>query len=154
MVLKSEKEKKFHLQFQFSTFPFTIFPSFLLNFQPFTLFSSPLFSRKVGRNFPVRSLSGALYPLPSPSACYATATGVMKLQANRKFCYTLTHYRKVDVNHHHHSAIYLLDGSFSSIQGAALHVFLIVHYSCNQDVRCSVRSCNRMGRIHLCRLPC
>ena len=56
-------------RFQFSTFPFTIynFPSFLLNFLPFSLYSLPLFSRYVSKNFPVRSLLGAISPpLPPP----------------------------------------------------------------------------------------
>ena len=76
--IKSEKQKKkkkknvltlflfhnfFYFHFQFSTFPLSIF---LLNFHPFSLFSLPLFSRYVSKNFPVRSLWGAFCPLPLP----------------------------------------------------------------------------------------
>ena len=45
-------------------FPFTIFLLFFSIFHPLSLFSLPLFSRYVSKNFPVRSLWGALCPLP------------------------------------------------------------------------------------------
>ena len=71
-----EKGKKILSSFcNFSTFLFSIFhlpfynfPSFLLNFHTFSLFSLPLFSRYVSKNFPVRSLGGggALCPCLSP----------------------------------------------------------------------------------------
>ena len=54
-----------YFHFQFSTFPFYNFPSFLLNFHSFYHFSLSLFSRYVIKNFPVRSLWGALCP-PAP----------------------------------------------------------------------------------------
>ena len=50
------------------------FPSFLLNFHPFSIFSLSLFSRYVSKNFPVRSLGGTL-----PAACYATADVLKKV---------------------------------------------------------------------------
>ena len=66
---KAKKKKGPHLFFW--RFPASIsnFPPFLLNFHPFSLFSLPLFSRYVSKNFPVRSLWGSL----CPPACYATA---------------------------------------------------------------------------------
>ena len=87
---KAKTKKKVLSSFcNFSTFlfpifhlPFYNFSSFLLNFHPFSLFSLPLFSRYVSKNFPVRSLP--------PPACYATGidrllkfwnnSGVMILQ--------------------------------------------------------------------------
>ena len=73
---KSEKKKKKkspHLFFLI-TFPTSIsnFPPSLLQFSffssqffaPFQFFSLPFFSRYVRKNFPVRSLWGALCPLP------------------------------------------------------------------------------------------
>ena len=62
---KKKKKKGPHLFFW--RFPASIsnFPPFLLNFHPFSLFSLPLFSRYVSKNFPVRSLWGALCP-PCP----------------------------------------------------------------------------------------
>ena len=71
---KKKKKKKgplsfcnvFHLPFSIFNLPFYNFPSFLLNFHPFSLFSLPLFSRYVSKNFPVRSLWGGTLPPPPP----------------------------------------------------------------------------------------
>ena len=71
---KTNKQKKkgphlflklFLLSFPIFHLPFYNFPSFLLNFHPFSLFSLPLFSRYTSKNFPARSLWGALCP-PAP----------------------------------------------------------------------------------------
>ena len=61
---KKKKKKGPHLFLE--RFPASIsnFPPFLTNFHPFSLFSLPLFSRYVSKNFPVRSLWGALCPPP------------------------------------------------------------------------------------------
>ena len=61
---KQKKKKKKKSSTLFITFPTTIFnfPSFLLNFHPFSLFSWPFFPRYVSKNFPIRSLWGALCP--------------------------------------------------------------------------------------------
>ena len=56
-----------YVPFLFSTFPFTIFLLFFSIYTPFSLFPCLLFSRHVSKNFPVRSLWGALCPLPPPS---------------------------------------------------------------------------------------
>ena len=60
--MKSKKGPHLFLE----RFPASIsnFPPFLINFHPFSIFSLPLFSRYVIKNFPVRSLWGALCPLP------------------------------------------------------------------------------------------
>ena len=64
---KKKKEKKSpHLVLE--RFPASIsnFPPFLINFHPFSIFSLPIFSRYVIKNFPLRSLGGHSAPLPPP----------------------------------------------------------------------------------------
>ena len=79
--MKSKKKKKkkvltsfynfSYFYFKFSAFPFTIFLLFFSILPLFPFFSLRLFSRYVNKNFPVKSLWGALCPLPA--TCYATA---------------------------------------------------------------------------------
>ena len=60
---KAKKKKKKRSSPLFSFFSaYNNFPSFLLNFHPFSLFSLPLFSQYISKNFPVRSLRGTLPP--------------------------------------------------------------------------------------------
>ena len=80
VIFKSEKQKKKKKKKKrssdlFRAFPTSIsnfepslyhFPSFLLNFYPFSLFSFSYFSRYVSKNFPVRSLWGGTLPPPAP----------------------------------------------------------------------------------------
>ena len=63
---KKKKKKGPHLFLE--RFPASIsnFPPFLVNYHPFSLFSLPLFSRYVSKNFPVRSLGGGHPPPVTP----------------------------------------------------------------------------------------
>ena len=73
---KAKRKKKrssplfrpFLLPFTIFHVPFYNFPSFLPNFHSFSLFSLPLFSRYISKNFLVKSLWGDTLP----PACYAT----------------------------------------------------------------------------------
>ena len=71
VILKSKRKKKELFLLPFSTLPFSDFPFLML---PFSLFSLPLFSWYISRNFPVRSLWGALSPTPPP--CYTTGSSM------------------------------------------------------------------------------
>ena len=72
---KKKRRKKKRSSPLFRTFPTSIsnfspspynFPSFLLNFYPFPLFSLPIFSRYVSKNLPITSLGGGGHFAPCP----------------------------------------------------------------------------------------